>query len=261
MVSISAGATHTCGVRADNQLVCWGSNRFGAVGSAGGFTAPPTVIAGTQRFTEVEASDERTCARTVAGRVMCWGMLWSYSSGDTNYSTIRSTPAFVAGLGAMARMDVGPSSACSLDGTGFGWCWETNVHGESGTGPGPGSFTPRRIAADEEFESITVGAAHACGVAKGGAAWCWGSNRSLQLGSTASESCGVGRTSCATRPLQVVGRQRFQSLSAGLGTHVCGVTDQGNLYCWGSGAFGQRGDGTTIELSRVPRLAASVHRQ
>ena len=261
MRSISAGSTHSCGVRTDNQVVCWGSNRFGAVGAGVGRGVPPTPVGGSVRYLEVAASDERTCARTTGGRVMCWGALWSHSEGDTNYTIVRDNPTLVSGLGVMSAMDTGPSSACSVDASGFLWCWEANVFGESGAGPGPGSLTPRRIASDEEFAGVSVGDGYACGITTQGAGYCWGSNRDFQIGAVTTEYCGAGGVRCTTRPVQVSGRQRFITVSAGLGTHVCGVTDQFNLYCWGAGAYGQRGDGTTTAISRVPRLAATVDKQ
>jgi alpha-tubulin suppressor-like RCC1 family protein len=108
---------------------------------------------------------------------------------------------------------------------------------------------------------VTVGNGHACGVTRSGAGYCWGSNRTLQLGTVAPELCGRSRTPCATEPVRISGRQRFRSISAGLGGHVCGVTDQFNLYCWGAGSSGQRGDGTTTFASRLPRLAAGVSQE
>jgi alpha-tubulin suppressor-like RCC1 family protein len=261
MRSISAGSTHTCGVRTDNLLVCWGSNRFGAVGGGVGKGVPPTIVGGASRFLTVSASDERTCARTTAGRVMCWGVMWDSTRNDTNYTTVRGSPALVSGLGAMSLVSVGPNSACSVDATGFVWCWEANVSGESGAGPGPGSIIPHRIASDEEFTNVSVGDGYACGATRQGAGFCWGRNRDFQIGATTSESCTSARTRCATRPVQIDGRQHFLTVSAGLGGHACGVTDQFNLYCWGSGSFGQRGDGTVAAFSRIPRLAVDVTRQ
>jgi alpha-tubulin suppressor-like RCC1 family protein len=260
MRSLTAGSAHSCGVRTDNVLVCWGSNRFGAVGAGVGKGVRPTTIAAAFRFLDVRTSDERTCARTTSARVMCWGAMWTSTQGDTNYTTIREVPAFVPSLGDMSDESLGPTSACSVDASGFAWCWESNLFGEGGAGPGPGSITPHRVASDEEFVSVSVGAAHACGVTKQGAGFCWGSNDHLQIGATTSEYCTRSRQRCTTTPLQVAGRQRFVSLSAGLGTHVCGVTDRNNLYCWGSGSLGQRGDGTTTPISRVPRLAVDVPR-
>lgn len=259
MIQISAGKSHSCGIRTDNVLVCWGSNRFGAVGSGAGVGILPTVVAANQRFTQVEASDDRTCARTISGRVLCWGLGWSGSTENGDEFTVRENATFVPGLGAMTALAVGSTAACSADASGFLWCWESNLNGESGGGPGPGSHTPRRAASDEQFLGISAGAGFFCGVATGGAGYCWGTNRTLQLATVASDYCGSRRTPCATRPTKIGGRLRFQSISAGLGGHVCGVTDQFNVYCWGAGSFGQRGDGSTSFASRVPRLAVSVH--
>lgn len=259
MIAISAGASHSCGIRVDRVLVCWGSNLLGAVGAGAGVPVSPVVVAGSQRFSSVQASDERTCARTVDGRLWCWGVLWDSSAGDRNYAAVRATPRPVANLGAMSAIGLGPSSTCTTDRTGFAWCWETNIHGEGGIGPGPGSVLPRRVATDESFAGVTVGATHACALTVGGTAWCWGSNRNGQLGAASTEFCGSSRTPCNTRPAPVSGRQHFMTLAAGLGSHVCGVTDQYNLYCWGAGSFGQRGDGVRTASSRVPRLAVDVH--
>lgn len=261
MRSISAGSTHSCGVRTDNQLVCWGSNRFGAVGAGVGKGVPPTLVGGGTRFLDVAATDERSCARTIGQRVMCWGAMWTSTQGDTNFTSIRDVPGLVSGLGIMSMVSVGPNSACSVDSTGFVWCWESNLLGEQGAGPGPGSLTPHRIASDEEFVSVSVGDGYACGATRDGAGYCWGSNRDLQIGAITTEYCGLARLRCTTRPVRISGKQRFMMVSARLGSHVCGVTDQFNLYCWGAGAFGQRGDGTTAPVSRVPRLAAAVSGQ
>jgi alpha-tubulin suppressor-like RCC1 family protein len=258
MRSISAGSTHSCGIRTDNQLVCWGSNRFGAVGAGVGKGVPPTLVGGNARFTAVSVTDEGSCARTTSGQIMCWGAMWTETRGDTNFTSIRTTPGFVGGLGAMSAVSVGSNSACAVDSTGFVWCWGSNLFGEGGAGPGLGSVTPRRIASNEEFVSVSVGDRYACGATIDGAGYCWGSNRDLQIGAITTEYCTLARTRCTTRPVRVSGKQRFMMVAAGMGTHVCGVTDQYNLYCWGAGSYGQRGDGTATAISRVPRLAAVV---
>jgi alpha-tubulin suppressor-like RCC1 family protein len=50
----------------------------------------------------------------------------------------------------------------------------------------------------------------------------------------------------------VIGLQRFVDISTGFGSHSCGVTTQGNLYCWGLGSSGQRGDGTSRGAVSTP---------
>ena len=58
---VSAGGRHTCGVRSDDAIVCWGSN-------AAGQSSPPA-----GRFKRVSAGDEHTCGIRVDDLVECWG--------------------------------------------------------------------------------------------------------------------------------------------------------------------------------------------
>ena len=60
--TISAGYQHTCGLKSDGTLACWGYNGFGQV-------APPD---GT--FTQVAAGAEHTCGLKTDGTLACWGV-------------------------------------------------------------------------------------------------------------------------------------------------------------------------------------------
>jgi alpha-tubulin suppressor-like RCC1 family protein len=49
----------------------------------------------------------------------------------------------------------------------------------------------------------------------------------------------------------VAGGLTFVALSAG-GGHVCWLTTEGAVYCWGDNSSGELGDGTTTDgLTRV----------
>jgi alpha-tubulin suppressor-like RCC1 family protein len=52
--------------------------------------------------------------------------------------------------------------------------------------------------------------------------------------------------------MPVAGGIQFSSISAG-GDHACGVATGGVLYCWGSDAYGQLGNGNgSFTNSSVP---------
>jgi alpha-tubulin suppressor-like RCC1 family protein len=66
------GGSHTCALRDDNTLWCWGGNRFGQLGT--GDTEPRTRP--TQIMTDVAsayAGGAHTCAIKTNGALLCWG--------------------------------------------------------------------------------------------------------------------------------------------------------------------------------------------
>ncbi|MXY21518.1 MAG: hypothetical protein F4Y49_09325, partial [Dehalococcoidia bacterium] len=65
-ISISAGGEHTCGVRSDGLVECWGSNH--SLLGFGGQATPPS-----GSFASVSAGGEHTCGVRTDGSVECWG--------------------------------------------------------------------------------------------------------------------------------------------------------------------------------------------
>ncbi len=253
---ISAGATHTCAVRTDGVVFCWGGNDRGQLGvgtltSSGGIVR----VSIAAPIATVSAGQQRTCARTTTGTVYCWGAVWTDDRDGLENTRVQSTPQLVPGAPSMASVSVGTFATCGTDRSGFAYCWEANPRGQMGTGTQDGSTTPLRVATDLEFLQVSSGIAQSCGIVTSGAAYCWGDDSFGQLGvspSLLTESCGDQRLPCSTKPFPVFGREQFTEISTGFGSHSCGVTTRGNLYCWGLGLSGQRGDGTENYAISVP---------
>ena len=66
--SVSTGRDHTCGVRTDGSVACWGSNEDLDGNDRYGQATPPQ---GT--FTSVSAGSSHTCGVREDGSVACWG--------------------------------------------------------------------------------------------------------------------------------------------------------------------------------------------
>ena len=213
--SVSAGWQHTCGVRSDGSVVCWGSDRFGQA-------TPP---AGS--FDSVSAGSGHTCGVRSDGSVACWGL-------DNDG---RATPP----AGSFVSVSAGPGHACGVRNDGSVACWGLDNDGRAT--PPAGSFV-----------SVSAGSSHTCGVKSDGSVACWGYDESGEAtppaGSFTSVSaswwhtCGVrsnGSVPCwgdddfgrATPPAG-----SFDSVSAGW-YHTCGVMGDSSVACWGSNEFGE----------------------
>jgi alpha-tubulin suppressor-like RCC1 family protein len=86
-----------------------------------------------------------------------------------------------------------------------------------------------------------------------GAAYCWGLNNARQLGYESSSSCRMEKASmpCSPLPLPVQTELRFTNLTAGE-AHTCGLTMEGQAYCWGGNARGQLGSDSALANCSTP---------
>ncbi|HTK52665.1 MAG TPA: hypothetical protein VL308_12310 [Gemmatimonadaceae bacterium] len=243
---ISAGATHTCAVRADGALFCWGSNDRGQLGTSSAVGGIVRVFVGGT-VSAVSAGQQRTCARTSNGTVSCWGATWFERDNGLEMTRAVFSPAPVPAAPQMSTLSVGSFTTCGTDFQARAWCWEANPRGELGDGTQSGAVVPHAVAGGLSFVQVSAGIVQTCGIATTGAGYCWGDDSFGQLGihpSLLVERCGAQQLPCATTPIAVTGLQKFVDLSTGFGSHACGVTTNGNLYCWGLGVSGQRGDGS-----------------
>lgn len=72
-VAVSAGVGHTCAIRTDGALLCWGS---GPVGVPDGTEPhPPTEVNVDLRrdWVRVASGGAHTCAATADDTIFCWG--------------------------------------------------------------------------------------------------------------------------------------------------------------------------------------------
>jgi alpha-tubulin suppressor-like RCC1 family protein len=77
---------------------------------------------------------------------------------------------------------------------------------------------------------------------------CWGYDYNGEVG---QGTLGTG----ATTPALVIGGLKFTQLDVGHGSS-CAVTATGDAYCWGSGLWGERGDGTFTPSASPAKVVA-----
>jgi alpha-tubulin suppressor-like RCC1 family protein len=163
-------------------------------------------------------------------------------------------------LTGLAGVDIGDVHACARTTDGRVWCWGRNNTGQLGDGDAPNdSDVPVRVLGPNGTTPLTavtglsVNQSHSCVVLSNHQARCWGDNSAGQLGDGTEdprEHAVVVRNPTDTGPLTGVAQ-----ISAG-GNHTCAVLTNGQVRCWGSGTFGQLGNGADDEFHLPRRVLA-----
>ncbi len=245
--AVAAGALHSCGLTLRNEILCWGANSTGQLGTGDDVfrTIPWPVAHGTTEFSLVVPGAAHTCALSVDNDVFCWGANNAGQLGLGNLSEIQvSVPVEVGGGRSYSGVAAGGAHSCALSTSRTAFCWGNGAQGQLGTGVvlgDPRPF-PDSVIGDISFKSITAGTDHTCGLAVGGEAYCWGLGRNGRLG--------VGSTENMAEPSQAGNGMPFSEISAG-DTHTCAIGLDGMAYCWGDGSQGQLGTGG-VDASDVP---------
>ena len=91
---------------------------------------------------------------------------------------------------------------------------------------------------------VATGNSHACTLCDTGGVVCWGANYWSELGN------GTTDTDNSISPVAVTGLSGAIEISLG-GMHSCALRATGEVVCWGSNAFGQLGDGSTIDSNPI----------
>ena len=171
--AVATGRWHTCGLRTDGSIKCWGANSWGQA------DAPPGA------YTAVAAGHRHNCALRTDGAVRCWGNDYrgltrappgAYTAitsghghncglltdgtvncwGDTDHGLTQPPP------GVFAALSTGPGATCGLHADRTLRCWGGPYHYGNSEAPA-GAYT-----------AVASGSRHSCALRPGGAIHCWG---------------------------------------------------------------------------------------
>lgn len=226
---ISAGQYHTCAVRGDGVVDCWGSNEWGQSNKPQG------------TFVDVSAATWHTCGLRTDGTISCWGA--------EDGGRISGAPA----SGGFTQISVGDWHGCALKSNGDVDCWGIDDNHRTDDLSGL------------TFTQISSGNWHNCGITQWSPTfpnhvWCWGNGSGwvglpstfplAQVSAGDWHTCGVtttGTLACfgnndANRVSPLPGDAStpgiYQQVSAG-NWHSCALRADGTIVCWGSNDDGR----------------------
>ncbi|HEU4537863.1 MAG TPA: hypothetical protein VFS00_27275, partial [Polyangiaceae bacterium] len=141
---LALGDHHSCALRDDGRVLCWGLNRAGQLGtdanveSFDGTPVPALIESGPLGAAkQVAAGYLHGCALRDDGRVLCWGNNYFGQLGiSANTATETPTPEpallDVGDLGVVRQVSLGERHTCALRNDGRVLCWGKNHSGQLG---------------------------------------------------------------------------------------------------------------------------------
>jgi alpha-tubulin suppressor-like RCC1 family protein len=133
---VAAAQHHTCAVRRNNTLECWGSNAVGELGLGMASTTlvpTPTPVMGEQGYRTVRANWFHTCGLRTNGSLWCWGRNTEGQLGVGD-NVPREAPTRVSSTLGFSEVSAGHFHTCAF-GDARLWCWgENSTYGELGIG-------------------------------------------------------------------------------------------------------------------------------
>ena len=230
--AIAVSSSHSCAIRTDQTITCWGYNRFGQT------DAPPG------QFTAIATYYPYSCAIRVDQTITCWG---------DSRSGVANVPD-----GQYTAITTGQSHSCAIRVDQTITCW-----GDSRSGV---ANVP-----DGQYTAITTGGGHSCAIRTDQTITCWGDNQDGETDAPDGQYTAIATGaahSCAIRTDQTItcwgdnqdGETdapdgQYSAIATG-NDYSCAIRNDQTFTCWGDNQYGQTS--VPISLRTPPEELLSV---
>ena len=239
-IAVDATYVSACALRPSGEVVCWGGNGRGHLGTGQvADTSPPTVVACVPPIDQVDTGIGLTCFRSVAGEVFCSGENDRGILGIGAVTGDEIVPLRVRLPEGTAAVDIAAAAyhACAVLDGGEVWCWGSNDRYRAGDGEENPVLSPQRIDGVLASE-IATGDAHSCALDLAGNIACWGGNWLAQGG--AGDTVDPQRVPRLVQSPTSAAPFEAEHLFSGWLSNC--TTNAGVVHCWGNDGEGEMGN-------------------
>ncbi|XP_044259648.1 probable E3 ubiquitin-protein ligase HERC1 isoform X3 [Tribolium madens] len=234
---------HTLALADSGVVYSWGDGDYGKLGHGNCAThKQPERITGPflgKTIKYIHAGYRHSAAVTDDGKLYTWGEgdLGRLGHGDSN---ARYIPTQVAGLAEVGSVACGSSHTLvvSKDGKTV-WSFGSGEHGKLGTGDLGKVYRPQVVEALQSLtiQKVCAGTSFSMALTTSGEVYTWGSGAILGKGSA---------DAIVNLPMYVedLAQYRIVDISAG-DNHCLALTDEHEVFAWGTNSMGQCGQGHT----------------
>lgn len=279
---VAVGEDHSCALRHDGSVVCWGHNAKGQLGSkpeksefealdpvgitterASGYSRDASAVDGLSGVRHIAAGAYHTCAIVNDGSVWCWGDAAAGQLGNGDFSMddcegrpCSRKPVQAVGIEDAVDLSLGYQHSCARLADGTLRCWGTNAIGQrpellDSCDRFACATSPIDVPFEDEVLDVRAGALHTCTLLTGGSVFCWGTNAVGQVGISnppMRSVDGVDVLRAVDQPSQVNLPEPIDQFAAAnsfvaWSEKSCARGVSGSYYCWGSDDYGELGIG------------------
>ncbi|MBQ70251.1 MAG: hypothetical protein CMA65_02015, partial [Euryarchaeota archaeon] len=255
-LSLVTGEWNTCALDNNENVFCWGRNGNGQIGNGQTGTAgcgssghkckdiPTATNDLGSDVISLAFGHQHACGLLDTGAVKCWGRNNAGQLGTSGGD--KDTPQTInLGSGRTATsIYAGGHYTCAILDDASVKCWGQNDQGQLGIGSTSNTITPTTIntlGSGRTAVSLATAFNAVCALLDDGSVKCWGDDYYGQLGNGGSNSDITSPPASAIN----LGTGRTAKAITGGEFHFCAILDDDSIKCWGDGADGKLGTGST----------------
>lgn len=229
-------------------VTAWGSNHDGLTGATGllgvgvtnWYKDTPTPVVGLSGAIDIA---DRYAARA-DGTIWSWGPNMNGELGAGWLGGESTVPVQVSGLSSVTAVAATTDAGWALRSDGTVWGWGRNDDGFLGIAVSHHTTVPVQVLRLSGITAIAAGEETGYALRSDGTVWALGGNSFGQLGNGSADLE-------AWFPVQVSGLTDVVAIASGYQTAYA-VRADGTVWSWGWNSAGTLGNGSDVELSRVP---------